>query len=447
MKKRIVYALLYVLTVGIIVSSIVLHPHPIDSPALATIRFVIILFATVLLSKYTVYMFIAPWAGVMERREDQLISHFASDYQPLVSVLIPAWNEEVGLLTTVKSLLASSYRAVELVIVNDGSTDSSDALMRNFLEKYEREMMGVPGAIKIVYLYQQNGGKGTALNTAISLSHGDILVSIDADCTVHRYAIASFVKAFRDPRVKACVGNVKVGNTHTLIGTIQYLEFVFSFYMKKCESLLNTIYIIGGAAGAFRREVFEVIGGYTTSNLTEDICLSMAIQDQGWKIVYCHSAVVYTEGASTLRSLMKQRLRWKRGRFQTFWDYRHMFFSLHPRHNKLLCWLILPLALFSEAQLGLEPIFLLILYLFSFFTNDFSAFLSGIVIVFLMFVIQAWDARGEQDLGYLLLSPIGWLLFYACSFVEVYSLVQSIWIIIRKKELKWQRWARKGVEG
>jgi poly-beta-1,6-N-acetyl-D-glucosamine synthase len=431
------------MTLAIVITSVILKPHPLDSPALSIIRAVIIFFASVLLTKYTVYMFLCPWYELMASRENELVSHFVRDYQPLVSVMVPAWNEEVGLLSTIKTLLASTYRNIEIVVVNDGSTDGSDAMMRRFVEKYEREMWGIPH-VPILYHYQQNGGKGSALNTAISLAHGDILVSIDADCLVHQRAIASFVHAFRDPRVMAAVGNVRIGNTKTLVGTIQYLEYLFGFYFKKADSLLNTIYIIGGAAGAFRREVFDRIGGYNTSNITEDIELSVAIQEQGWKIVYAPGALVYTEGASTLQGLMKQRLRWKRGRFQTFWEHRRLFFSLAPQHNKLLTWVVLPLAIFGEVQLSLELLFVATLYLFSFLSGDFTAFLSGVIVVSLMFAIQAWDSRGEGT-GYMLLAPIGWCLFYLTTFVEVYALAKGLWMAVRKKEVKWQKWQRNGV--
>jgi poly-beta-1,6-N-acetyl-D-glucosamine synthase len=433
------------MTIGIVASSIIMKPHPLDSPALSIVRAIIVFFATVLLTKYTLYMFLCPWYGLVASRENKRVTHFARGYQPLVSVMIPAWNEEVGLLSTIKTLLASTYRNLELVVVNDGSTDGSDAMMRNFVEKYEREMASIPGRTRILYYYQQNGGKGSALNSAVKLAHGDILLSIDADCIVHKRAVETFVSAFRDPRVMAAVGNVRIGNTKTLVGTIQYLEYLFGFYFKKADSLLNTIYIIGGAAGAFRREVFDRVGGYNTKNITEDIELSVAIQEQGWKIVYCPDALVYTEGASTLQGLMKQRLRWKRGRFQTFWEHRSLFFSLKPQHNKLLTCVVLPLAIFGDVQLSFELIFVAVLYVFSFLSGDFSAFLSGVIVVSLMFAIQSWDSRKEQNTGYLLLAPIGWCLFYLTTFVELYALTKGIWMAIRKKEVKWQKWQRSGV--
>jgi poly-beta-1,6-N-acetyl-D-glucosamine synthase len=442
--KLVVYTTLYIITLGIIGSSIILKPHPIDSPFVSILRVIIILFASVLLAKYTVYMFLAPWHSIAASREQELIAHFVKNYRPLVSVMIPAWNEEVGLLGTIKTLLNSTYKNMEIVVVNDGSTDNSDALMRRFIAKYEQAMQGIPPEerIRIVYHYKENGGKGSALNRAVELSHGDILLSIDADCVVDRHAVESFVDAFRNPKVMAAVGNVKIGNTRTFIGQLQYLEFLFGFFFKKSDSLLNTIYIIGGAAGAFRREVFQRFR-YSTTNITEDIELSMCIQDAGWKMVYCPKAIIYTEGAETLAGLQKQRNRWCHGRLQCFIEKRHMFFSLRPHHNKILTCVILPLAAFSGVQLTVEPIFITLLFVFSLMSGDFTGFISSILIVWVMFLIQSWDSNDWKRSMWL--SGIGWLLFYAISYIELRALFKSLWLIIRKKEMKWQKWQRSGV--
>jgi cellulose synthase/poly-beta-1,6-N-acetylglucosamine synthase-like glycosyltransferase len=186
------------------------------------------------------------------------------------------------------------------------------------------------------------------------------------------------------------------------------------------------------------------LGGYSIHNITEDIELSVRIQKAGWKIVYAPDAIIYTEGASTIRGLIKQRLRWKRGRFETFRDHRSLFFSRKPEHNKLLTWVILPLATFGELQLGFEPFFILVLFLFSIVSGDFSAFLSGVLVVSVMFFIQLFDDKRTRKASYLLLAPIGWLLFYVTTFVEFSALLQSVWGLIRKRELKWQKWQRTG---
>jgi len=437
------YSLLYIFTTLIFLSLVLFKSHPVESPVMTLVRDVIIFFASTLLLKYTVYMLISPWYGLWHWRKSK-VRMLKGPYYPLVSVIIPAWNEEVGLLATVKTLLESSYRHLEIVVVNDGSTDNSDAIMRNFVAKYNQAMQGIEDAPRLLYHYKANGGKGAALNTGIRLSHGYIIISVDADCIVHRDAVKHFVRCFTDPEVMAAVGNVKIGNTKTLIGMIQHLEYLFSFYFKKADSVMNTIYIIGGAAGAFRREVFQRIGMYSTKNITEDIELSVRIQKAGMRIVYAADAVIHTEGASDLEGLMKQRLRWKRGRFETFREHRSLFFSLKKEHNKLLTWVILPLAIFGDVQLGFEPFFLLVLYIFSLLTQDFSAFISGVMIVSLTFFIQVFDDKRTRKPAYLLIAPVGWLLFYLSTIVEFNALLKSVWGLLRKQELKWQRWQRKG---
>jgi poly-beta-1,6-N-acetyl-D-glucosamine synthase len=354
--KLMLYSFLYVSTLLIFVSTALLKSQPIESPLISVARYIIIFFATILLTKYTVYMLLSPWYEIqrVHKRRHKLMH---DQYRPLVSVIIPAWNEEVGLLGTVKTLLENTYRPLEIVVVNDGSTDGSDAMMRAFVDKYNQQAAGATNMPSLVYHYQPNGGKGRALNTGIGLSHGQIILSIDADCMVHRDAIANFVSCFRDPEVMAAVGNVKIGNTKNVVGVVQHLEYLFSFYFKKADSVMNTIYIIGGAAGAFRREVFQQLGGYSIHNITEDIELSVRIQKAGWKIVYAPDAVIYTEGASTIKGLMKQRLRWKRGRFEAFFEHRSLFFSCRPEHNKLLTWVILPLAFFGDLEIVLSPCF------------------------------------------------------------------------------------------
>ena len=436
------YGFLYLITFSIIASALILTPH--DKNDFPVLRMIIVFFATILLTKYFIYMVLAPWHDLVAKRNEQRRAHTVN-FKPKVSIVIPAWNESVGLFHTINTILASNYNNLEIIVVNDGSTDSSDAMMREFVQKYEARKGFETSGISIKYFYKQNGGKGRALNFGIAHATGEIIMSIDADCILTPTTIENFAKVFHDPQVMAAVGNVKVGNTNTVLGTIQYLEFLFSFYFKKTESLLGIVYIIGGAAGAFRREVFETIGLYNHENITEDIELSVRIQKAGMKIVYASDAIVYTEGASTLKGLMSQRLRWKRGRFQTFSEHKNMFFSLNKKHNKLLTFFTLPLAIFGEIQMFLELPFLIFLYIYSWLTNDYSSFVSGVIVVSSMFAVQIFfDDKSTKRASFLLLAPIGWLLFYVSTFVEYNALIKSIWHSIRKKELVWQKWDRKG---
>jgi poly-beta-1,6-N-acetyl-D-glucosamine synthase len=446
LKKIPIYIILYLLTGWIILSVFFLVPtEKNDFPIL---RFVIIFFATILLTKYFVYMFISPWHDVYVafNKYKQRKTITLKKYEPMVSVLVPAWNEEEGVITTAEALLKSSYKNMEIIIIDNASTDNTETNARNLIKKYENSLEYGVSHINIIYYREERRGKGHALNKGIRMANGDIIMSIDADCYVPPYTVENFVGHFRDPKVMAAVGNVKIGNTNNVLGVVQNLEFLFSFYFKKSDSLLGSIYIIGGAAGAFRKEVFKKLGGYNTYNITEDIDLSVRIQHSGMKIVYAPDAVVYTEGAADFAGLIKQCLRWKRGRLQTFLEYRHLFFSTDKKHNKILSWIILPLAIFGDMQLSFELFFIVFLYAYSYMVNDYSSFISGIIVVSSMFAVQIiFDRYGKKWGRLILLAPIGWLLLYASTFVEFNALLKAFWGYLKGEEVMWQNWNRKGV--
>lgn len=434
------YSVMYLITISVVTLPFFLEPSFVfDSEVL---RVIIIGFATLLLTKYAVFMMLGPWHDIRMKLRHKL--YFDDiEYNPLVSVMIPAWNEGIGIIHTIESIVKSTYRNLEIVIINDGSTDDSDEKIRAYLSKH----LGSENSdIRMRYRYQENTGKGGALNHAIEVARGEILVSVDADCVVDKNAIAEIVNVFKDPEVSGAVGNVKIGNRDNTVGIVQYLEFLFSFYFKRSDAILGSIYIIGGAAGAFRRSVFDQLGGYSTTNITEDIELSVRMQDAGMKIEFASEAFVYTEGASDLQSLKKQRLRWKRGRFQTFYQHLHMFFSTKKHHNKVLTWVIMPLAMLQELQLLLEIPFIIFLYIFSIVNSDFSSFLTGILVVGMMFVVQfTFYDKSTRKASFIALAPIGWLLFYTATYVETWALVKSIEAFLFGKEVTWQRWERKGV--
>ena len=448
-KKTVVYFVLYMILAGIIASMYLITP--VESQSFGFLRIIIITFATLLLTKYFIYMMLSPWNEIRQTHISQMtrIGSEKTPYRPYVSVIVPAWNEENGIITTVEALLKSTYKNMEIIVVDNASTDNTKKNIIALTISHYKKSLGCSVFTKDItlrYSYEAKQGKGNALNNGISLASGEIIISIDADCYVPPDTVGNFVKYFSNPTIMAAVGNVRIGNTDTIVGVVQYLEFLFSFYFKKAESLVNTIYIIGGAAGAFRREVFDKIGQYSTTNITEDIELSVRIQAHGMRIAYASDALVYTEGAVTLEGLIKQRLRWKRGRFETFMEHRYLFCSLKKEHNKLLSWFILPLALIGELQLSLELIFLSFLYVFSFATGDFTSFISGIVVVSSMFLVQvAFDNHRESTMRFLFLAPIGWLLFYISTYVETQALFKALWGAVRKQKLTWQKWERKGV--
>lgn len=411
------------------------------SEEFTAVRLGILLLFTPIILKYVVHFLVAPWYPAIEFLRSR---KHPPTHAPTVSVLIPAHNEEVGIRSTIQSVIATRYPRLEIIVINDGSTDRTDEAVTACIEEH-RKTNRRPN-VPIRYRRVANGGKAKALNIALSMARGDIIVTIDSDSVMDPRAIKNMVKHFADPRVASVAGNVVIGNRAKSIGLIQQLEYLYGFYFKRADSLLNAVYIVGGAAAAYRRNVIVETGGFDESIITEDIELSTRLQDRGYRVRYAADAIVYTEGPADISGLCRQRLRWKFGRLRTFYKYRHLFFSFKRRHNPYLCFLILPIALFAEALLFFEGVLLTIFYAYTFYTHDFVPL--AVVILLLTGIIWLQillDKNTRYHANLILLAPGAWLLFYFMDFIEYQALMRSISLLLKKRSPVWQKWVRVGV--
>jgi biofilm PGA synthesis N-glycosyltransferase PgaC len=365
---------------------------------------------------------------------------YGAVYQPLVSVIIPTYNEEVGIISTIKTLLTSTYPFLEILLIDDGSTDATRQQIERFLAKYVRQVQRFP----LRYYYKPNGGKGSALNYGIQQSKGEIICTFDADCVVDAHCVERFVSYFVDRTVMACSGNIKIGNQQTVVSLLQYLEYLLGFQMKKAESLLGTVFVIGGAAAAYRREVFIRLGGYLPSMLTEDMELTFRMHMENMKILYSDDAIVYTEGPTTFRTLCKQRLRWKRGCLECLLRYRATFFS-RTLLNRGFFWMTLPFTILQYFTSLFCIVGMLLVYWYCLCSFNFEPILAMIFLNGGIYVSIFWNDRRERRLSSFLLVPIAWCLFYIMGTVETYALLRAAWTIFFKQEVKWQKWQRQGV--
>ncbi len=256
------------------------------------------------------------------------------DYRPRVSVLIPAHNEEAAIVTTVESALNSrlpeDWPRVEVIVVNDGSTDATSEHLR---ENFSRD-------VRVHIIEQPNMGKPAALNRACSMATGEVLITIDADTSVEPDAIVTLARHFGDPSVGAVAGNVKVGNRDRWLTRWQALEYVTSQNMeKRAFDLLNCIAVVPGALGAWRTEAVSACGGISADTVAEDTDLTIAIRRRGWRILYDDSAVARTQAPETARDLVKQRFRWTFGTMQAVWKHRN---TLGRWRYGTLGWVALP---------------------------------------------------------------------------------------------------------
>lgn len=435
----IILLFLYTLTGLVFYAALTREYVPLE--AFSRFRFAVLLLFIPTLVKYLLHLFVAPWYPVVEKMRAR---RRPAKYLPSVSVLIPAWNEEIGIATTISSVLATQYPKLEVIVINDGSSDRTHDVVTDFIATYRRAHGR--GAAVLEYLSIENGGKARALNRGLSIAHGDIVITIDSDSAMDIHAIHNLVKHFSDPTVASVAGNVVIGNRTKPIGFIQQLEYLYGFYFKRADSLLNAVYIIGGAAAAYRRSIVVKLGGFDETIITEDIELSTRLQDKGYRIRYAADALVYTEGPSDFVGLCRQRLRWKLGRLLTFYKYRHLFFSLDRRHSFFLSFLVLPTALFAEMLLFFEGILLSLFYVYTVYTNDYLPL--AIVIVLLCGVVCLQILTGHYrhyHRNLFLLAPIAWLLFYFMDIVEYQALIRSIRRLITREKLSWQKWVRTGI--
>lgn len=415
-----------------------------------SMRQTITLIASIILVKYFLYLILAPFYPVkqllwqMNLKKKIKKGLAPKTYKPLVSVIIPAWNEEVGIITTVKSVLNGSYNNTEIIIIDDGSKDNTKKTMRDFIKTYRKKPLD---GKTIRYFRQKKAGKGGALNNGVSKAKGEIIVTMDADSVHEKHCLKNIVRHFQDPAIDAVVGNVKIANNNSLVGMIQKLEYIFGFYFKRVHSLFNAEYIYGGACAAFRKATtFDKLGGFDTANKTEDIEYSMRTKFHGLKAVYAEEAITYTEGASDWPGLFKQRVRWKKGRIDTFKKYKKLFFSTDKKHSKFMSWVILPYAVFGEMQILFEPMFFALIWTYTLISRDFLSL--GLSSLFIFFTFWAAIVFGDKKTNplYLMLFPSFWLLFYGIVAVEFFALVKSIDMILSRKDVVWQNWQRQGIQ-
>lgn len=405
------------------------------------LRNIAFIFATLMLLKYFIFLVLAPFYSVREElRIKKNKKKQKNNTDPLVSIIIPAWNEEVGIIKSIDSLFNNSYKKIEIIVVNDGSTDKTEKVVKRLI----RDNKTLDVSIK--YYFKKNGGKGSALNHGIDKAGGDIIITMDADSVFEKDVIKNFTKYFIDKDISAVVGNVRIANKNNIVGMMQKLEYIFGFYFKRTHAVLGAEYIFGGACSAFRREVFEEIGNYCTTNKAEDIEMSMRTKLFGLKSAYAENAVCWTEGASNIEGLVNQRLRWKKGRFDTFMKYRNIFFSIDKKHNTFLSWFILPYSLLSEAQLLYEPIAISLLITYSFVSGDYLSLALGASFIFIIYLVNALFSGVKVKVSLLFLYPLTWPLFYILLWVEYIALLKSLKLVIRGDDVVWQKWQRKGID-
>ena len=254
-------------------------------------------------------------------------------YNPLVSILLPAYNEEKVISRTLETLINLKYENKEIIVIDDGSTDKT-----NVIASWYKQF-----GVKV--LRKPNGGKARALNYGLLFARGEIVVTVDADGMLPRDAVDEIVKIMSNRNVNAVSGNVKALNCNTMLTHCQELEYISAINtLRNSLDLFGAVIVVPGAFGAFRKDAIVNTGYYDPDTLTEDFDLTMKIQKAFGSIAASTTAIAYTEVPATWRGLYRQRMRWIEGTYQTIAKHKDAFWN--TRYGYLQS-LIFPLLMLS----------------------------------------------------------------------------------------------------
>lgn len=336
------------------------------------VAWIVIIFGLIQTFVYLLQLVIAAYA--LSRRppvaRSSLLWHRYGDIAPPISLIVPAYNEQMNIVESVHSMLALEYPAYEVIVVNDGSKDETlqrliDAFelvsfRRSFEETIKHEpIRGIyasPRSDRLFVVDKFNGGKADAQNAGINVCRAPIFCVIDGDSILEPDALLRAVQPFiEDPeRVIAVGGTIRIANNSTIEGgrvktvrlptrvlpLFQVAEYLRAFLMARLAwSHVNTLMLVSGAFGVFRRREAVAVGGFTKGSMGEDLDFVIKLhrhmldKKKEYRIEFIPEPVCWTEAPETLAVLARQRSRWQRGALEVFFRYRSMLFN--PRYGRV----------------------------------------------------------------------------------------------------------------
>jgi len=230
---------------------------------------------------------------------------------PLVSILIPCHNEAGNAEKTLLYALRQNYSNIEVIAINDGSTDETAAVLDRMAQEYKQ--------LHVVHL-AQNQGKALALRMGAMVARSEYLLCIDGDALLDPDAVNYMIAPLLfNPRVGAVTGNPRIRTRSTLIGRIQVGEFSSIIgLIKRTQRVYGQVFTVSGVIAAFRRVALDRVGYWSVDMITEDIDISWSLQRDHWSIFYEPRALCWILMPETLKGLWKQRLRWAQGGSEVF---------------------------------------------------------------------------------------------------------------------------------
>jgi cellulose synthase/poly-beta-1,6-N-acetylglucosamine synthase-like glycosyltransferase len=298
---------------------------------------------------FTFFIFIVNFLLIMRawiiHKEDK----FVNEETPKISILVPAYNEAVGIVDSINSLLNQDYKNYEIIVVDDGSTDDTYGVLKDCFI----------GNKKIQIYTKPNSGKSETLNFAATKAKGKYFMCIDADTILVPHAIRTMIGK-KKPGVDAVSAMVGIHNEYimkngipektsvpkSLSTRMQWMEYCRSYVVFRCSMKdKNVITVISGACGLISREIFDKCGGYKKEQLGEDMELTLNIHTNDGVIQFIPETLAWTEAPTNIKDLGTQRVRWFRGALQAFLEHPGLMLG---KNNFTFRWLLLPYIWISD---------------------------------------------------------------------------------------------------
>ena len=237
------------------------------------------------------------------------------NYKPLVSVLIPAHNEESVITNTVENILKIDYPNYEIIVIDDRSTDNTAAVIQELASKYEN-------VAAIVRDKDAFPGKSAVLNDALELAHGEAILVFDADATVEPDFLSKLVPNLEPTDVGAVQARKIIRNKDVnLLTRCQNNEYTMDTQLQVARDAVKGAVELRGNGELIKREALLDIGGWNNYTITDDLDMSTRLHIKGWDVRFCPDACVYEEGIVYLSPLFRQRRRWLEGTIRRYLEY------------------------------------------------------------------------------------------------------------------------------
>jgi len=390
---------------------------------------IILIFITLVILRYMLLLFFSILKVIIKTADEK--NNKLSYGTKKVSVIIPAYNEEKVIEQSIKSIINQTYKNLELIVVDDGSTDNTSVLAQKYTD--------LPN-VKV--LKKVNGGKANAINYGIEHSSGELIMIVDADSKLEKKAVELMARYFEDPEIAAVAGSVYVSNKVNLITKLQTLEYIEGLNMvRNGQAFLKLVNIIPGPIGMFRKKALYEVGLYDDDTFAEDCDVTLKLIAHGYKIDFESEAVAKTEAPENIFDLIKQRYRWTRGILQAIKKHKSLLWNFKDNPSaSLTMWYMLFESVFWPFM--------------DIWTNIFIIYLSittgvSILILYWWSLFTILDVAGALYCILITnesLSLVFYAIFYRLFFIQFINLVKILstieeWFGIK---MEWGKLERKG---